>query len=176
MRKKHTLDKKPPGKRAPFVMRPPNDNLEAYGWSLRQLRLPTDDPEIAGRPAFNIPTTIQQITQYGVDLQFIEPKYLQYMLDQSPEVRRAAEKVRAAGYSPEALDKFKSLIVRVFEERVLVDIVHQFFKVAPLVAQFYAGKLAYEDTFGVEEEPEPEKKPKAAKAAQIEASTTKSRR
>jgi len=150
VKKRHTLEQRKPSKRAAFVMRPPNDNLEAHGWSLHRLRLPTTDPDIAGRPAFNIPITIKEISTYGVDLQFIDPKYLQYMLDQQPEIQKAAKKVKAAGYTPEALDRFRNVVVRVFEEHVLVDMVSRFFKAAPLVAQFYAAKLAHEDMFGVE--------------------------
>lgn len=169
MAKRHTLEKRVPTKRAPFSMKAPNDNLEAYGWSLHRLRLPTGDPDIAGRPAFNLKISIKEIQKYGVDLEFVDPKYLQYMLDQQPEIQRAVQKTKAAGYTPEALEKLNKVIVRIFEERVLVDIVQRFFKAAPLIAQFYAAKRAHEDTFGPEEVEEEEK-------PQIEASTTKSRR
>jgi len=176
VKKRHTLEQKKPGKRAAFVLRPPNDNLEAYGWSLYRLRAPTADPEIAGRPVFNIPITIKEVSKYGVDLQFIDPRYLQYMLDQQPEIQKAVKKVKAAGYTPEALDRFKSVVVRVFEEHVLVDMVSRFFKAAPLVAQFYAAKLAHEDMFGVEEEEAEDEAEAATEDVQIEAKTTKSRR
>lgn len=167
--KKHTLPKRPPQKRLPFKMKDPNDNLEAYGWALQGLRHLAPDGHIAGRPVFTMPTDIKTLRKYGVDLEFVNPKYLQYMLDQQPEIKKGVEKVRAAGYTPEALEKFSNTVVKVFEEHVLVDIVQQFFKVAPLVAQFYAAKLAYEDVHGVEEDDEDEK-------PQIEAKTTKSRR
>lgn len=167
--KKHALPKKPPTKRLPFAMKAPNDNLEAYGWSLQWLRHPAaDDPQCAGRPVFNLSTDLKTIKRYGVDLSFIDPKYIQFMLDQRPEIKKGAEKVRAAGYSPEALEKFKATVVKAFEEHVLVDIVQQFFKISPLVAQFYAAKLAYEDVHGAEQDEEEE--------PQIEAKTTKSRR
>lgn len=171
MAKKHTLEKRPPGKRAAFVMREPNDNLDAYGWNLRWLRNAADDGT-AGRPLFNLPLTIEEVRKYGPELQFIEPRYLQYMLEQQPEIQKALKKVRAAGYSPAALEKFTKLVVRVFEERVLVDIIQRVFKVAPLVAQFFAAKLAYEVTFGAEAASEPEDD----EPPQIEAKTTKSRR
>ena len=174
MAKKHTLEKKPPGKRAAFVMRAPNDNLEAYGWNLRWLRHATDDG-VGGRPVFNLRIPIEEVRKYGPDLQFVDPRYLQYMLEQQPEIQKAMKKVRAAGYSPAALEKFTKLVVRVFEERVLVDIIQRFFKVAPLVAQFFAAKLAHEVTFGPEEEEDTDEPEKPA-APQIEAKTTKSRR
>lgn len=170
--KKHTLPKKAPSKRAPYVMKAPNDNLEAYGWSLQWLRYQAaDDPQIAGRPVFNLAADLKTIKRYGVDLSFIDPKYIQYMLDQRPEIKKGAEKVRAAGYTPEALEKFRDTVVKAFENHVLIDICQQFFKVAPLVAQFYAAKLAHEDTFGVEEEDDEQ-----VESPQIEAKTTKSRR
>ena len=150
-------------------MKAPNDNLEAYGWSMHRLRAPTTDPEISGRPVFNLRLTIKEISQYGVDLTFVDPRYLQFMLDQQPEIQRAVQKTKAAGYSPEALEKLNKVIVRIFEERVLVDMIHRFFKAAPLVAQFYAAKRAHEDMFGVEEVEDDEE-------AQSDASTTKSRR
>ena len=167
--KKHTLPKRAPAKRLPFAMKEPNDNLEAYGWSLQALRHMAADGNVAGRPVFAIPVDIKTLRKYGVDLEFVNPKYLQYMLDQRPESQKGAEKVRAAGYTPEALEKFNSTIVKAFEEQVLVDMAQQFFKVAPLVAQFYAAKLAYEGVHGVEKDEEED-------GPQIEAKTTKSRR
>jgi hypothetical protein len=168
--KKHTLPKGPPVKRLPFKMKAPNDNLEAYGWSLQWLRYPAaDDPQIAGRPVFHLATDLRTIKKYGVDLSFIDPKYIQYMLDQRPEIKKGVEKVRAAGYTPEALEKFRDTVVKTFENHVLIDICQQFFKVAPLVAEFYAAKLAYEGVHGAEKDEEEDE-------PQREAKTTKSRR
>lgn len=169
--KKHTLPKQPTQKRLPFKMKDPNDNPEAYGWTLQSLRHLAADGQVAGRPVFAVPADIKTVRKYGVDLEFVNPRYLQYMLDQRPEIRKGAEKVRAAGYTPEALEKFNSTVVKTFEEHVLVDIAEQFFKIAPLVAQFYAAKLAYEDVHGVAEDDDEEDD-----APQIEAKTTKSRR
>lgn len=168
--KKQTLPKRPPQKRLPFKMQDPNDNLEAYGWALQALRHLSPDGHIAGRPVFMLPLDMKILRKYGVDLEFLNPKYVQYMLDQQPEINKGLEKVRAAGYTPEALEKFNGIVVKAFEENVLVDIAQRFFKVAPLVAQFYAAKLAYEDVHGVESDNDKDDKP------QIEAKTTKSRR
>jgi hypothetical protein len=159
-------------------MKEPNDNLEAYGFSLRTLRDRTE-LDLAGRPLFQIAIDIKEMRKYGVELEFLDPNYLHYMLEQRPEIKKGAEKARAAGYSPEALEKFKNTVVKVFEEHVLVDIVQRFFKVSSLVAQFYAAKLAYEDTFGRDDEDEDaaqEAAPKKKKPPQIDAKTTKSRR
>lgn len=172
MAKKHTLEKKKPGKRPPYVMPVPNDDAEAYGWSLANLRLPAKDPDTGeiwpGRTVFNVKRDLNNMLQYGMDANFVCPRYLQYMLDQIPEVKKGAEKVRAAGYSPEALEKFGKLIVKVFEEQILVDVVTRFYKAAPTVAQFYAAHLAHVDTFGEKED--------VTVTPQIEAKTTKSRR
>ena len=172
MAKKHTLEKKKPGKKPPYVMPEPNDDAAAYGWSLAHLRLPAKDPvtkEIwPGRTLFDVKRDLNNMLHYGMDANFVCPRYLQYMLDQIPEIKNGAEKVRAAGYSPEALEKFEKLIVKVFEEQVIVDVITRFYKAAPTVAQFYAAKLAYVDTFGEEKD--------ETAAIQIEAKTTKSRR
>jgi hypothetical protein len=118
---------------------------------------------------FHLATDLRTIKKYGVDLSFIDPKYIQYMLDQRPEIKKGVEKVRAAGYTPEALEKFRDTVVKTFENHVLIDICQQFFKVAPLVAEFYAAKLAYEGVHGAEKDEEEDE-------PQREAKTTKSRR
>lgn len=156
----------------------PNDDLHAYGWELSKLRHATKDSKPGdtwpGRPVFNAPQTREQMQAYGHNAQFLCPKYLQMMLDAVPAVRKGAEKVRAAGYTPEALKKFAAVVVKAFEEVVLVDIAQNFFENSGLVAQFYAARLAHVDTFGPDEDeaaPEPEPAP-----AQSPAKTTKSRR
>lgn len=155
MAKKHTLEKKKPGKRPPYVMPAPNEDAEAYGWSLARLRQPVKDAATGaiepGRTLFDVKRDLTQMLHYGMDANFVCPHYLQYMLDKIPEVKTGAEKAKAAGYSPEALDKFGKLIVKVFEEQILVDVVTRFYKAAPTVAQFYAAKRAHLDTFGDED-------------------------
>lgn len=171
MAKKHTLEKKKPGKRPPYVMPAPNDDAEAYGWSLAHLRLPDKDETTGeiwpGRSLFDVKRDLDKMLRYGMEANFVCPHYLQYMLDQIPEVKKGVEKVRAAGYSPEALEKLAKLIVKVFEEHIVVDVITRFYKAAPTVAQFYAAHLAHVDTFGEKED---------ESAPQIEAKTTKSRR
>lgn len=175
MKNKRTLDKRPATKKAPFVMGEPNDDIDAYGWDLKRLRRPSKDADgtiWAGRPVFEVPQDIESIKAYGPEIFFLDPAYLQSMFDKIPEIKKATEKVRAAGYTPEALEKLTKLIVKQFEETVLVDIVQRFFQVAPTIAQFYAARLAHLDTFGAEDENEPGQ----AQEDQIEAKTTKSRR
>ncbi len=171
MKNKRTLDKRPATKKPPFVMAEPNDDVDAYGWDLKRLRRSSKDENgtvWAGRPLFEVPQDIAGIKAYGPEVCFLDPPYLQSMLDKIPEIRKATEKAKAAGYTPEALEKLTKLIVKHFEETVLVDIVQQFFQVAPMIAQFYAARLAHRDTFGNE--------PDETAEPQIEAKTTKSRR
>ena len=72
---------------------------------------------------------------------------------------RALEKAKAAGWTPEALKKLQDAIVKTFSENVLVDIVDQFYRIAPMVAEFYAAREAYYDLHGREEKDEPTAKP-----------------
>lgn len=173
MRKKkesRSLPEQPRKKRPKFVMSAPNEDIDAYGWELRQIRLPSaDDKHVAGRPAFNIKQDIKSIKQYGVDVQFVCPKYLQMVLDAEPAVGRAIEKAKAAGWTPEALKSVTNTVTKVFNERVLVDIAQRFYNVAPMVAEFYAARQAHIDLFGKPQEDESDDD-------QIEANTTKSRR
>lgn len=167
------LPEQPRKKRPKYVMPPPNDDIDAYGWELRQVRLPSaDDKHMASRPAFNIGQNIESIKRYGVDMQFACPKYVQMMLDNTPGIENAVQKAKAAGWTPEALKKITDAVLKAFNERVLVDIAEQFYRIAPMVADFYAARQAHIDLHGKEqedEEPETEK-------PQIEAKTTKSRR
>lgn len=174
MKIKRTLDKKPPAKKAPFVMAEPNDDIDAYGWALKRLRRASKDKDgtvWAGQPVFEVPQDIKSIATYGPEVHFLDPQYLQLMFEKIPAISKEIEKVKAAGYTPAALDKFTKLIVKHFEETVLVDIVQRFFQAAPLVAQFYAARFAHLDTFGPEQDETSD-----AQKDQIEARTTKSRR
>jgi len=162
VKNKRALDKKPPGKQPPFVMAEPNDDIAAYGWALRYLRHSSKDEDgtvWAGRPLFDYPQDVKSITEYGPEARFLDPQYLQLMFDKIPAIQDATKKVRAAGYTPEALAKFTKVVVKHFEETVLVDIVQRFFGVAPMIAQFYAAQLASRDTFRTEDaEPPAESK------------------
>lgn len=124
----------------------PNDDLDAHGWDLKNLRFPsrdsTPDDVWPGRSMFNIEQSIESIDRYGPDVRFICPAYLQIMLDQSPKLREAAMAAKQAGYTKTALAKMHEVIVEIFNEVILPDMAAQFYKVAPHVAQFYAARLA----------------------------------
>lgn len=148
-----SLPEQPRKKRPKYVMPPPNDDIEAYGWELRQVRLPSaDDKHIASRPAFHVKQDIESIKKYGVDMQFACPKYVQMLLDNAPNVDSAVQKAKAAGWTPEALKKITDAVLKAFNERVLVEIAQQFYRVAPMIADFYAARQAYIDLHGKTQE------------------------
>jgi hypothetical protein len=171
-KRKPKLDTPPATKKPPFVMPEPNDDASAFGWELRKLRHPSADSKKddiwPGRHVFQIEGTLDDKQTYGHEITFIDPAYLQMQFDHSPEIRAAAEKVRAASYSPEAIKQFRKTILRVFRDQVLPTIDAQFAKIAGMVAEFYAARLAHIDTFGFDDEEFYED--------QIEPKTTKSRR
>lgn len=140
-----------------FVMAPPNDDAAAYGWAMGKLRHP--DPNASpkekdpwpGPYVFNVPTDLEVRQVYGHNMDFINTGYVQLLLDAEPEIRKGAEKVKAAGYSPEALKQFGKTVNAVFREKVLPDLAKRFEQVSGLVAEFYAARLAHIDKFGVED-------------------------
>jgi hypothetical protein len=157
IKKKHRLEKKVDVVKPPFMMADPNDDAAAYGWSLGKLRYPGDpDPEEPGTHwpgdhVFNVPTPLEVRQVYGHNIEFVCPAFVQLMLDAEPEIRKGAERVRKAGYTPEALAKYRKVVLAVFQEKILPQMVQRFEEVSGLVAEFYAARLAHIDTFGVEE-------------------------
>lgn len=150
-----TLPEQPRKKRPKYVMPPPNDDIDAYGWELRQIRMPSaDDKTVASRPAFHVKQDIESIKAYGVDMQFACPKYVQQMLDASPSIDSAVQKAKAAGWTPEALKKVTDAVIKTFNEHVLVDIAQRFYAIAPMVADFYAARQAHIDLHGKTHEDE----------------------
>lgn len=154
-----TLEQQPRRRRPKFVMPSPNDDIDAYGWALKNIRLPTDEKDIAGRPIFNIKVGVENIRRYGTDVQFLCPTYLEVFFDNCPQVSAAVQKARDAGWAPEQVNKITAAIVRTFDEKILVDMAQRFHRVAPMVAQFYAARAAHRDMYGDEEaDDEPETK------------------
>jgi hypothetical protein len=157
IKKKHRLDTKVDAVKPPFMMADPNDDAAAYGWSLGKLRHQGEpDPEDPGTHwpgphVFSVPTPLEVRQVYGHNIEFVCPAFLQLMLDAEPEIRKGAERARAAKYSPEALKKYHKVVLRVFHEKILPQIAARFEEVSGLVTDFYAARLAHIDTFGVEE-------------------------
>jgi hypothetical protein len=152
---KTKLDKKPPAPKPAFVMAEPNDDAAAYGWTLGKLRYMSEDSvdgeHWPGRCIFDVPCDYVVRQSYGHIIEFINPAYLQLQLDSSDEIRKAAEKARADGYTKEAIAKFQKVVTRVFNEQVIPDVVKRFSAVSGKVAEFYCARLAHIDKFGSED-------------------------
>lgn len=135
-------------------MKPPNDDAEAFGWCLGKLRYkdpnadPKDKDPWPGPYVFAVPVDLETRQIYGHNIDFVNTSYVQLLLDAQPEIRAGAEKVKASGYSREALDEFSKTINTVFQKKIVPDLVARFSQVADLVAEFYAARLAHIDKFG----------------------------
>jgi hypothetical protein len=155
MKRKLKLDKKPETVKPPFVMAEPNDDAAAFGWSLGKLRYPSQDSKPGdiwpGPCMFEVPVPYEVKQIYGHIIEFVNPAFVQLMLDSDADVRKGAEKVRRANYTPEAIAKYQKTIVAVFTAKIIPEIVKRFTAVAGNVAEFYAARLAHIDTFGAEE-------------------------
>jgi hypothetical protein len=155
-KRKPKLDTPVPTKKPPFVMAEPNDDAAAFNWELRKLRHLSPDSKKGdvwpGRAIFHAESTLDDMQTYGHDLEFVNPGYLQMLLDRSPDVRAAAEKAREAKYSPDAIKQLRKTILRVFRDQILPGIDEQFTKISGMVAEFYAARLAHIDTFGFDDE------------------------
>jgi hypothetical protein len=145
-------------KRAAYEMPAPNDDIYAYGWDLKNIRYP--DPKSAdkkdpdpGKHIFDAPQeTPRTMQRYGHDAQFICPKYLQMMLDTSPAIRDACTVAAEARYSAASIAGILEAINKEFADNILPDIAKNFEAVAPIIAQFYAARLAHIKKFGGEQE------------------------
>lgn len=139
-------------------MAEPNDDVGAFGWSMDRLRYPSTDSKKGdvwpGRPVFGLEEANDLVKQYGFNIEFVNPKFVQVMLDSSPAVRIAAQQVATAKYSPESIAKLRAVINTEFRQRVIPEMVARFKKVSKLVAEFYAARIAHMQTFGDEVESE----------------------
>ena len=152
---KRTLDKKEPTVQVPFNMAEPNDDLHAYGWSMDRLRYPSKDSTKTdiwpGRSVFDVDTENALRDTYGFNIEFLNPKYLQAMLDSSPKVMAACQKAAEAKYSEDSIADLRRVVLAEFRDQVLPDIATRFKKVAGMVGQFYAARMAHVATFGHED-------------------------
>ena len=137
-------------------MPPPNDDLHAFGWSMDRLRYPSNDSTKTdvwpGRSVFDIDTANALRDTYGFNVEFMNAKYLQVMLDSSPKVMAACQKAAEANYSEESLTNLRKIVMTEFKDLVLPDMLTRFKKVAGMVGQFYAARMAHVQTFGAEED------------------------
>lgn len=155
-KKKNTLGLKPPTVKPPFNLPEPNDDLHAYGWSMDRLRYPSKDSTKTdiwpGRSVFDVDTENALRDTYGFNIEFMNPKYLQVMLDSSPKIMAACQKAAEAKYSEDSIADLRRVVLAEFRDLVLPDIATRFKKVAGMVGQFYAARMAHVQTFGAADE------------------------
>jgi hypothetical protein len=153
---KRQLDKPKAGPKPPFIMAEPNDDLHAFGWSMDRMRYPSKDSKPKdvwpGASVFGVPEADEYRDTYGFNVAFLNAPYLQFMLDQVPEIRAAAEKCAAAKYSAESVAALRKAALTAFRTVVMPDMEARFKKIAGLVADYYAARLAHIETFGFDEE------------------------
>lgn len=146
-----TLTPQPTPKTA-YSMPEPNDDMAAFGWDLSKVRFPAPGLKRgdvwSGPPIFSVPISIELVNKYGPDIQFFHPRFLQMLLDASPEVREATEKAKAARYTAAAIAELQKTILHVFKTKIIPDIVTRFENISDGVAQFYAARLAWVTKYG----------------------------
>jgi hypothetical protein len=149
------LDKKTPSKLPPFNLPEPNDDMAAFGWSMDRLRYPaessTKNDIWPGRSVFEIAEARQLVDQYGFNIDFVNPKFIQVMLDNSVAVRAMAEKCATAKYSEESRAALRKTIMQEFKDVIVPAMLERFKKVSGLVADFYAARIAHLMTYGPED-------------------------
>lgn len=153
---KRKLDKKEPTIKPPFNMAEPNDDLHAFGWDMGRIRYPAKDSKPGdvwpGRSVFDVDSDNALRTEYGFNIDFLNAKYLQVMLDRSPKIMAACQKAAEDKYSEEAIANLRKVVMAEFRDLVLPDMAARFKKIAGMVGQFYAARMAHVQTFGAEDE------------------------
>jgi hypothetical protein len=151
---KRKLDVKKPDKLPPFMMAEPNDDAAAFGWSLDKLRYPAEDSTKGdiwpGRNIFTVEEEKELRDMYGFDINFVNAKFVQVILDNSEKIRAAAEKCAAAKYNEESRANLRRVVLAEFRDAVVPEMIARFKKVSGLVADFYAARLAHLMTYGPE--------------------------
>lgn len=137
-------------------MREPNDDLAAFGWSLDRLRYPsktsTKTDVWPGRSIFEVAEAKELYEQYGFNIDFVNPKFVQVVLDNSPKVRAAADACAAAKYNEATRAHLRQVIDEEFKAKIIPEILSRFKKISPLVADYYAAKISHLLTFGADSE------------------------
>lgn len=136
--------------RVPYKMPKPNDDQHAYGWDLRCVRRPVvDGPAIEpGLPIFQIKQPYETRLEYGMDIEFLDPKFVNLRLSQSEAVQKALAVVKDQNYATESLVKLEHAIQQVFDGLMLDEITKRFHGIVPMLAQFYAARQAYINKYG----------------------------
>lgn len=136
--------------RVPYKMPRPNDDQHAYGWDLRCVRRPVVEGAAIepGLPIFEIKQPYEVRLEYGMDIQFLDPKFVNLRLSQSEVVQKALDKVKEQNYAPESVVKLEQAIQAVFDDLMLDEIKKRFNNIVPMLAQFYAARQAYVNKYG----------------------------
>lgn len=136
--------------RVPYKMPRPNDDQHAYGWDLRCVRRPVVEGTAIepGAPIFEIKQPYEVRLEYGMDIQFLDPKFVNLRLSQSEVVQKALDKVKEQNYAPESIVKLEHAIQAVFDGLMLDEIKKRFNNIVPMLAQFYAARQAYVNKYG----------------------------
>lgn len=136
--------------RVPYKMPRPNDDQHAYGWDLRCVRRPVVEGAAIepGLPIFEIKQPYEVRLEYGMDIQFLDPKFVNLRLSQSAVVQKALNKVKEQNYAPESVVKLEQAIQAVFDDLMLDEIKKRFNNIVPMLAQFYAARQAYVNKYG----------------------------
>jgi len=148
-KKKQTLEKVDQP-RVPYKMPRPNDDQHAYGWDLRCVRRPVADGTAIepGLPIFQIKQPYEVRLEYGMDIEFLDPSFVNLRLSQSEAVQKELARVKKANYTTEAVAALERVIRQVFDRLILDEINKRFHGIAPMLAQFYAARQAYTDKYG----------------------------
>lgn len=136
--------------RVPYKMPRPNDDQHAYGWDLRCVRRPVvEGKDIEpGWPIFQIKQPYEVRLEYGMDIQFLDPAFVNLRLSQSEAVQAALAAVKEKNYAAESLVKLEHAIQKVFDDLMLNEIRTRFNQIVPMLAQFYAARQAYITKYG----------------------------
>jgi hypothetical protein len=121
MAKKQTrkLDTPPPSD-VPFNLPEPNDDLAAYGWHMNRLRYPSKDSKPGdvwpGASIFSVEEAEKLSDEYGMDVWFMHPQYLQYMLDRSVDVQNAVLSCKKKKYSNDSIVELRKAVMKAVRE------------------------------------------------------------
>jgi len=103
-----------------------------------------------GRSVFEIEESNELRDVYGFNIDFVNPKFVQVVLDNSEKIRAAAQKCAENKYSPESRNELRKVIMAEFRDTAIPEMLSRFKKVAGMVADFYAARLAHLMTYGPE--------------------------
>jgi len=130
----------------------PNDDLAAYGWHMNRLRYPaeTEDKKDLwpGRSIFSVPEAEEFRREYGIDVNFVCPAYLQFILDRSPDMQTAVAEVSAKKYDEQSLKNLREAVAKSIAKVLVPHMKKCLEDVTDYIAGYYASKMAYIERYG----------------------------